>query len=77
MVFSAQRKLSASVLSLNEIEGEELLRLSQAFPPPPEGEVLDFCNPYDLVREILTMCSIITQVSLINTERNNALGIKN
>ena len=30
-------------MSLNETEGEELLRISQAFPPPPEGEVVDFC----------------------------------
>ena len=34
---------AASVLSLNETEGEELLRISQTFPPPPEGEVVDFC----------------------------------
>ena len=47
----AYRKLSASVLSLNETEGAELLRLSQAFKPPPEGELLDLCSPYGLVRE--------------------------
>ena len=56
----AYRKLSASVLSLNEREGAELLKLSQAFPPPSEGELLDLCSPYGLVREILTMCSKIT-----------------
>merc|ERR1712012_1007754 len=39
----------APVLSLNETEGDELLRLSQAFPPPPEGEVLNICSPDYLV----------------------------
>jgi len=37
-------EVEASVLSLNKTEGEELLRISQAFPPPPEGEVVDFCD---------------------------------
>ena len=37
------RKLAASLLSLNKTEGDELLRISQEFPPP-EDEVLDFCD---------------------------------
>ena len=32
------------MLSLNKTEGEELIRISQAFPPPPEGEVVDICD---------------------------------
>ena len=44
MALGALRKLSASVLSMNETEGEELLRLSKTFPPPPEGEVLNICG---------------------------------
>ena len=39
-----QRQNAASVLSLNQTEGEELLRISQAFPPPPEGQLVDFCD---------------------------------
>ena len=45
-----QRQNAASVLSLNQTEGEELLRISQAFPPPPEGELVDFCDGDTSVR---------------------------
>ena len=48
------RKLAgwaASVLSLNETEGELLLSLSQDYPPPPgeEGDVVHFCDGEYLV----------------------------
>ena len=45
-----QRQISASVLSLNQTEGEELLRISQTFPPPPEGQLVDFCDGVSSVR---------------------------
>merc|ERR1712007_317891 len=41
--FLTEGQLKVSVLSLNASEGEELLRISQEFPPP-EDEVLNFCN---------------------------------
>ena len=55
------RQIAASVLSLNETEGEELLGISQAFPPPPEGEVVDFCVG-DCALDVL-----VSEVSEIST----------
>ena len=35
-----------------------LLRLSQAFPPPPEGEILDICHQLAMVRKLLFLNSL-------------------
>jgi len=37
--------VSVPFLSLTETEGEELLLISKEFPPPPEGEIADVCDP--------------------------------
>jgi len=43
--FAPQRTddISVPLLSLTQAEGEELLRISKDFPPPPEGDIVDVC----------------------------------
>ena len=36
-------QFSVPLLSLTQAEGEELLRISKDFPPPPEGDIVDVC----------------------------------
>ena len=43
VIFDNFAQFSVPLLSLNQTEGEELLRISKEFPPPPEGDIADVC----------------------------------
>ena len=62
VIFDNFAQFSVPLLSLNQTEGEELLRISKEFPPPPEGDIVDICVHGAIA---VSNCDI-TMISLIS-----------
>ena len=59
------------LLSLNQTEVEELLFISKEFPPPPEGEIADVCDPggFPVGNFDIAMISLIAIFSVFSTHK--------